>query len=215
MKKTYRKELICFTGIMISLILSACSISNRKDDKIFQSVEKTNPAHFEIHLDIDHISNNQLTDMELSSQFSQYEVLPKDTLMSIAHKIYGNSNRWRDILHWNQNKILGQRKLIPGTTLWIKKPENSFVPLKSTNQSDLGYYIVKEGETLGAISYKLYNTHQIWPHLWDINRETLPGPNHIFKGVGLAFPKELQQIDRSKTHSVYLELQNKQASSYR
>ncbi|MBR4597204.1 MAG: LysM peptidoglycan-binding domain-containing protein, partial [Opitutales bacterium] len=50
-----------------------------------------------------------------------YTVQVGDTLSSISRKVYGNSNKWREIFNANREKLSTPQSLKPGQTLIIPR----------------------------------------------------------------------------------------------
>ncbi|MDR1665797.1 MAG: LysM peptidoglycan-binding domain-containing protein [Puniceicoccales bacterium] len=61
----------------------------------------------------------------------------------------------------------------------------SLVEVRS-NREDV--YVVKEGDTLSKISFKIYGTSQKWPQLFEANRDTLLSPKNLRVGMKLKIP---------------------------
>ncbi|MCO5167633.1 MAG: LysM peptidoglycan-binding domain-containing protein [Planctomycetes bacterium] len=50
-------------------------------------------------------------------------------------------------------------------------------------------YVVKQGETLGTISQKVYGTTKHWKRLQEENRDVIPDPSRMRAGVKLRLPR--------------------------
>jgi nucleoid-associated protein YgaU len=109
-----------------------------------------------------------------------YHVQAGDTLMLIAHKIYGDYRKWKELRDINKVKGQGQlsrnmpiKYVMPSTNLdW--KPEGLA-------------HLVKGGETLGTISKDKYGTVKKWKFIYDNNRPLIRDPNLIFAGFTIYY----------------------------
>jgi nucleoid-associated protein YgaU len=122
-----------------------------------------------------------------------YKVKKGDTLMWISFKLYGDHQRWREIL--KRNPILNQNRLTVGDELEYETPSPKFVRIKNGSP-----YRIIRGDTLGKISKKLYGTNQKWRGLWNNNLQMIQDPNIIFAGFTIFYPnvKELAKLSRVK-----------------
>lgn len=50
-------------------------------------------------------------------------------------------------------------------------------------------YVVKQGETLGVISQKVYGTTKHWKKLQEENRDVIPDPARMRPGIKLRLPR--------------------------
>lgn len=125
---------------------------------------------------------DQIVIDQVGSQM-QYTVQKGDTLMMIAFKIYGDYSKWREIANLNSNKLI-QGQIAPiGTSLTYYAPSEAFSWNPEGNP-----YLVKNGDTLGAISTDTYGTMKFWKNIWDNNKPLIKDPNRIYAGFTIYTP---------------------------
>ena len=132
------------------------------------------------------------------STIREYTVEKNDTLMLIAFRIYGDYRRWKDLLKLNPELSKANHDLENVTTIKYEVPRESF------KWQPLGEpYLIKRRDTLGIISYNVYNTHKKWRKIYDNNRPLIRDPNLIFAGFTLYYipEKKFENIAR-KTATV-------------
>jgi len=111
-----------------------------------------------------------------------YSVKKGDTLMLVAFKLYGNYERWREIAQMNQEVLKGSTFLESDTNLKYNYSNTELI------KTDGLPYLVKNEDTLGLISKKVYGVHRWWDVVWYNNREHIKNPNHIYAGFVLFYP---------------------------
>ena len=151
--------------MMVSLsLLAACASSppEEKSQEVSVAMSATDKT-------------SQLPELE------EYVVERNDTLMFIAFKLYGDYERWRELLLVNEN--LDYRRLETGQTLFYQPDEVPFVwEMKGTP------HLIRPGETLGTISQKYYQTTGLWRDIYKNNLQMIKNPNLIFAGFTLYVP---------------------------
>jgi nucleoid-associated protein YgaU len=154
--------------MMVSLsLLAACASSppEEKSQEVSVAMSATDKT------------KSQLPELE------EYVVERNDTLMFIAFKLYGDYERWRELLLVNEN--LDYRRLETGQTLFYQPDEVPFVwEMKGTP------HLIRPGETLGTISQKYYQTTGRWRDIYNNNLQMIKNPNLIFAGFTLYVPSK-------------------------
>jgi nucleoid-associated protein YgaU len=109
-----------------------------------------------------------------------YHVQKGDTLMLIAHKIYGDYRKWKEIKELNKAKIKG--KLSDDMEL------KYYIPTDAPDWKPEGLaYLVKTGDTLGTIAVDKYGTSKKWKFIYENNRPLIRDPNLIFAGFTIYY----------------------------
>lgn len=139
----------------------------------------------------------------LLPQFEHYTVTERDrTLGDIASRFYGDKDRWRAIAQANPHRDPARLKAAglayphrsgqypghPGRRPWQSDRSRSTQPAGVTFTE----YVVRTGDTLGAISRMHYGTTQHADAIFAHNRERLGlrSPRAIRPGQVLLIPKE-------------------------
>lgn len=105
-----------------------------------------------------------------------HTVAAGDDLWSLAERYYADGSRWRDLVETNRD-LLGEnptRQLIPGTSLLVKRPLES--------------YRVKKGDTLWALAEQRLGDGQRFPELQRLNANLIKDPHRIQVGWALRLP---------------------------
>jgi nucleoid-associated protein YgaU len=139
-----------------------------------------------------------------------YVVQAGDTLPKIAMKVYGDPNRWQDLMVINNiengNRIFVGQKLrtaSPGSN--VKAPENHFVPdheIEETADTSVsadaaeadasfygqtgGSYTIQRGDTLGTIAKRILGSSKRWREISRANPEI--NPNRLIVGQEIVIP---------------------------
>lgn len=121
-------------------------------------------------------------DYSASGEFDFYTVRSGDTLMKIAFEYYGDIYQWRRVYEMNRDKIPNANSVPPGTVLKVERPATPVV-IERNGES----YMIKDGDTLGSISYDIYGTNSKWRRLWENNRQLIKDPNKIYAGFYLYY----------------------------
>jgi DNA-binding SARP family transcriptional activator/nucleoid-associated protein YgaU len=135
----------------------------------------------------------------------QYLVRPRDTLWSIAEKVYGSGHDWRRLVEANLGRRMpdGQRftrlgVIQPGWVLDVPEPDSR------VEESDgQRVYTVAAGDTLSGIAGRLFGNPDRWTELFSLNQgvarledgRTLTNPNLIWPGLRLRLPDEPAQAE--------------------
>jgi len=110
---------------------------------------------------------------------SLYMIQPKDYLLDLCDKFYGDSTRWKEVYEWNGILSKTNPNLIyPFEEIWFKELQPGTIdPL------DYEYYeyTVQPFETLWSIAKTEYDNPFAWIIIVRDNRNALGGETHLFK----------------------------------
>lgn len=109
------------------------------------------------------------------SMDGSYTVVPGDTLMYIAYKLYGDYQQWPSLAR--MNGLSSSSALQAGSVLKI---DSSMV--RSLPRLEGRPYIIKVGDSLSKISMQEYGNFNKWKPLWEHNSQMIKDPNIIFAG---------------------------------
>ncbi len=111
-----------------------------------------------------------------------YQVKPFDTLMLIAHQVWGDYSRWRELIKLNKHH-LGADYKIKGL------PKIRFTGAPVSWEPPMGKpYFIKPGDSLSKISIKVYGEMNRWREIYENNPRQIKNPNLIFAGFHLYYP---------------------------
>lgn len=166
------------------------------DDQFLSDLDSTATMSASEPLIEDHNMMPEIVDSNATSSSSQpitleseYVVQSQDTLMLIAHKIYGDHTRWRELWQKNQETLKGSKQLRTGTVIKYNPPEN--LPILPAGEP----YLIELRDTLGKISGKVYQTPRRWKDIWK-NNPYIKDPNVIFAGFTLYYLKDEKVANR-------------------
>lgn len=117
-----------------------------------------------------------------SGELATYTVQRGDTLMKIAFNLYGDINQWKLIYEQNRDVLKGATTLAVGKRLKYEKPS---VDPSIEHSGDP--YLIKQGDTLGAIADDIYAKRSKWKKLYENNRTLIRDPNRIYAGFYLYY----------------------------
>ncbi|MCO5142726.1 MAG: LysM peptidoglycan-binding domain-containing protein [Oligoflexia bacterium] len=124
-----------------------------------------------------------------SGEMATYTVRRGDTLMKIAFSIYGDIDRWRDLLELNRGKLSSAAKLRVGMALSYEAPLEAFYPNSLSNS-----YLIKQGDTLAGIADEVYGRKSKYRKLQGYNRKLIKNANRIFAGFTIYYDITPQEI---------------------
>lgn len=129
-----------------------------------------------------------------------YTVASGDTLSKIALRHYGSASLWRKIYEDNRDVIGNPDRIRAGMQIKIYPigtagQNNTPVNVPAGRTADAAAdgattYIVKKGDTLWKIAYKVYGRGWQWRRIYNANRDALPKPGQIREGQVLVIPSE-------------------------
>ena len=124
-------------------------------------------------------SSNDSAGGASSGEMGTYVLKGNETLMQAAFKLYGDYRKWKHLMSINN---LSAQDVSEGTVIKYEKPLNKFVWTPQGNP-----YLIKQGDTLGLISQKKYNTVKRWRDIFENNKPLIRDPNLIFAGFTLYY----------------------------
>ncbi len=113
-----------------------------------------------------------------------YVVEAGDTLGKIATKIYGDQKRWRDIA--NLSGMSNPNHIYPGDVVYYTLEESSRNFASAYESIKRAKEIVREGDTLAAISKRVYGTSKGWRHIWRQN-DNIDNPDELTAGMSVYY----------------------------
>jgi nucleoid-associated protein YgaU len=120
---------------------------------------------------------------EMNSKLA-YVVEAGDTLGKIATKIYGDQKRWRDIA--NLSGMSNPNHIYPGDVVYYTLEESSRNFASAYESIRRSKEIVREGDTLAAISKRVYGTSKAWRHIWRQN-DNIDNPDELTAGMSVYY----------------------------
>lgn len=116
---------------------------------------------------------------EMGSKMA-YVVEAGDTLGKIASKIYGDQKRWRDIA--NLSGMENPNHIYPGDIIYFSLEESSRNFASAYESIRRAKEVVQAGDTLAAISQRVYGTSKAWRHIWRQN-DNIDNPDVLTAGM--------------------------------
>jgi nucleoid-associated protein YgaU len=153
-------------------------------EEIDNSIVETEPLVQESSLE-----NPKPIVMEESSAMKSYTVQKNETLMMISFKLYGDYARWRELANQNTDVLKGGTAVRNGMILNYMTPAEEFVWNPQGNP-----YLIKTGDTLGAISKEVYTTTKKWKLIWENNKPLIKDPNKIYAGFTIFYPENGREV---------------------
>ena len=136
---------------------------------------------------------NQIVE-SLAGPFKFYTVKDKQSLKAISQKIYGDSSQWKKIYRWNMDSLNGIGSVKAGSKikyLPLVVAQNKNVRPKANrspaSKNEFKTYTVRANENLGSIAGKLLGDRKKWKLLRDWNKDVLPNPHNLEKGINLKY----------------------------
>lgn len=120
---------------------------------------------------------------EMGSKMA-YVVEAGDTLGKIAAKIYGDQKRWRDIA--NLSGMENPNHIYPGDIVYFSLDDSSRNFAAAYESVRRAKEIVREGDTLAAISQRVYGTSKAWRHIWRQN-DNIDNPDVLTAGMSVYY----------------------------
>ncbi len=141
----------------------------------------------------------------VAPQFREVVVQPGQTLMSIAKQVYGDSRKWETISRANPriDPLLvkaGMKLRVPldpknvqglpvdGDDGRVEAPATERQAARPTTPASATQYVVREGDTLGAIATRTLGSSRAWQALLDANKALIREPEDLRPGMTLTIP---------------------------
>ncbi len=139
----------------------------------------------------DNVTASEVTsagpEIQMTGSVKEYVVKENDTLMLVAHNIYGDYKKWKEIKKLNKAELGGQwKKLKAGTILKYYEPSEPYV-----QEANGEPYLIQVKDTLGIVSKKVYQTPKHWKTIWK-NNPYIKNPNLIFAGFTLYYTRDVK-----------------------
>jgi len=109
-----------------------------------------------------------------------YVVEAGDTLAKIATKIYGDQKRWRDIA--GLSGLENPNHIYPGDLVYYSLDDASKTFASGYESIARSQETVREGDTLAAISKRIYGNANLWKHVWRQN-DNIDNPDKLTAGM--------------------------------
>ena len=113
-----------------------------------------------------------------------YVVEAGDTLAKIAMKIYGDQKRWKDIA--NLSGMDNPNHIYPGDMVYYSLDDSSKNFASAYESIKRAKEVVREGDTLAAISQRVYGTSKAWRHIWRQN-DIIDNPDVLSAGMTIYY----------------------------
>jgi len=113
-----------------------------------------------------------------------YVVEAGDTLAKIAMKIYGDQKRWKDIA--NLSGMDNPNHIYPGDMVYYSLDDSSKNFASAYESIKRAKEVVREGDTLAAISQRVYGTSKAWRHIWRQN-DKIDNPDVLSAGMTIYY----------------------------
>lgn len=108
-----------------------------------------------------------------------YLVEPKDTLGTIANKIYGDKGKWKFLAE--HNSLENPHMIFPGQE--IRYTESSYSQEFTNAYENIARKSIKvnKGDTLSKIAEQLTGNASYWKTIWKLNADNIQNPNLIYE----------------------------------
>jgi len=113
-----------------------------------------------------------------------YVVEAGDTLAKIAMKIYGDQKRWKDIA--NLSGMDNPNHIYPGDMVYYSLDDSSKNFASAYESIKRSKEVVREGDTLAAISQRVYGTSKAWRQIWRQN-DKIDNPDILSAGMTIYY----------------------------
>ena len=123
---------------------------------------------------------------ELGSKLS-YIVRAGDSLSKIAKQIFGAVDRWKDLAEISS--LQNPNVIHPGQVIYYQLTEESLGFAKSYLNMPKKEHVVKKGDTLSKLAFKIYGNVEDWRTLWRYN-SYIGDPDKIEVGMKIVYPVE-------------------------
>lgn len=120
-------------------------------------------------------NDNLTTDLQANQRL--YIVQKGDTLSSIAHKIYGDAQKWTDLAA--TNSIANANTIFPGDPIRFTTTENSKDYELTYDNIAKNTVTVQQGDTLSSIAQQVLGDGGAWKFLYTMNKSEITNPNVI------------------------------------
>lgn len=123
---------------------------------------------------------------ELGSKMS-YVVQRGDTLASIATKIYGDMNKWREIAEFTG--MANPNMIYPGDVVYYQLTDQTMAFASAYESMPKSEVVVQPGDTLSTISSRVLGSSQDWKLIWRQN-DNIDNPDVLVVGQTLYYTND-------------------------
>lgn len=124
-----------------------------------------------------------------------YVVQPGDTLYEICQRLYGDGEKWREVAALNEGRVGKDGMVYVGVTLRLlpgaKAVPAREAPRRSPAEPETRAYVVKKGDTLGAIAQRELGSVRHIDRIRDLNPSLKKNKDRILVGQTLTLPRGL------------------------
>lgn len=113
-----------------------------------------------------------------------YVVQAGDTLGKIAAKIYGDQKRWRDLS--DLTGLSNPNSIYPGDVVYYTLDEAAAQFAAKEASMVRGMEVVQQGDTLAAISKRVYGSSKHWRYIWRQN-DNIDNPDKLSAGMNVYY----------------------------
>jgi nucleoid-associated protein YgaU len=115
---------------------------------------------------------------------------PGDTLRGVAARHLGDAGRWREVWELNQDTLVAQTVLPPGTRLRLPPEARRAAPAQPPHVSRRTH-TVQQGESLAMLARRYLGSAARWQELYQLNRARIANPHWLYPGQVIEVPSEL------------------------
>ena len=120
---------------------------------------------------------------ELGSKMS-YVVQRGDSLATIAMKVYGDMNKWREIADFTG--MANPRLIYPGDVVYYQLTENTMAFAAAYETAPRSEVTVGQGDTLSTIAGRVLGDSQAWKSIWREN-DQIDNPDELTAGMTIYY----------------------------
>jgi nucleoid-associated protein YgaU len=113
-----------------------------------------------------------------------YVVEAGDTLAKIAMKIFGDPKRWKEMA--NLSGMDNPNHIYPGDIVYYSLDDSSKNFASAYESIQRAKEVVREGDTLAAISQRVYGTSKAWRQIWRQN-DKIDNPDILSAGMTIYY----------------------------
>ena len=113
-----------------------------------------------------------------------YVVQAGDTLGKIASKIYGDQKRWRDLS--DLTGLSNPNSIYPGDVVYYTLDDAAAQFAAKEASMVRGMEVVQQGDTLAAISKRVYGASKHWRYIWRQN-DNIDNPDKLSAGMNVYY----------------------------
>ncbi|MDT8406140.1 MAG: peptidoglycan-binding protein LysM [Methylococcales bacterium] len=85
--------------------------------------------------------------------------------------------------------VKGVEEVVPKIDILLEAPSETAITTPLTEPDNVTFHIIKSGDTLSKIAKDVYGNANLYPKIFEANREVIKDPNLIFPGQKIRLPK--------------------------